>query len=310
MEKIPYLGKELTRWQVGNSTFLGMPEMGARLMHWHVTLGDGTVRDVLYWPDLKALDDFAFVKGGNPVLFPFSGRTFDGTDMHFWRASDGVRRPMPIHGIARQSTFDVFRCDEHGFSAQLIPDDATRASYPYDYEFVVTYRFSALKLFCEYSLRNLDSQPLPWSAGHHFYFALPWNDGLGREDYVIRIPAGKTMKHDFTTGNLITPGPKFKAEESMGNALLLDTFHTALKSNTVTFGPKNKNQPGQVSVRNGTRKVPEPDALFVTWTLDDKVPYYCVEPWMGPANAPSHGVGMHWVMPGQTQSFVVEVEVK
>ncbi|AWI10135.1 aldose epimerase [Ereboglobus luteus] len=307
MEKVPYLGKELTRWQVGNSTFLGMPEMGARLMNWHVTLGDGTVRDVLYWPEMTDLNDFAVVKGGNPVLFPFCGRTFDNGDIHFWKAADGVRRPMPIHGIARQSKFDVLRCDERGFAAQLILDDENRASYPFDYEFVVSYRFEPLKLSCEYTLRNLDTQPLPWSAGHHFYFTLPWNEGLARGDYAIRIPAGKTMKQDFTDGKLVEPGPKFKAEESMANPVLLDTFHTALTDNTVTFGPKT--QPGQVSVKLGTSKVPEPDSLFVTWTLDDKVPYFCVEPWMGPPNAPTHGVGMHWVMPGQTQSFVVEVDV-
>lgn len=310
MEKVPYLGKELTRWQLGNSTFLGIPEMGARLMHWHVTLGDGTVREVLYWPDLQDIGGFAMAKGGNPVLFPFCGRSFDAGEIHCWRSPDGVRRPIPIHGIARQGAFEVLRCDERGFSAQLIPDDAARESYPFDYEFVVTYRFEPLKLSCEYSLRNLGGQPIPWSAGHHFYFAVPWNEGLKREDYVIRIPAGKTMKQDFATGRLIEPGPKFKAEESLANPLLLDTFHAALEDNTVIFGPKNKEHGGEVSVKIGTTETPDPSAVFVTWTLDDKAPYYCVEPWMGPASAPSNGTGLHWVKPGQTQSFVVEVEVR
>ena len=308
MQKIPYLGKELTRWQAGKSTFLGIPEMGARLMHWHITLGDGSVREVLHWPDLKDLADFAHAGGGNPVLFPFCGRSFDGGDIHFWRAADGVRRPMPLHGIARQCKFDVLRLDERGFSAQLIPDDAARASYPFDYEFTVTYRFEPLKLFCEYSLRNLDKQPLPWCAGHHFYFTLPWNEGLKREDYTIRIPARKTMKQDFTTGKLLAPGPKFKLRESLANPLLSDTFHAALKSNAVTFGPKN--HPGQITVKNGAEDVPGENAVFVTWTPDDKAPYYCVEPWMGPANATGHGAGLHWVMQGQTQSYIVEVEVE
>ena len=67
MEKVPYLGANLTRWRIGQSTFLAWPEKGARLMNWNVTLGDGSVRDVLYWPELNSLDDFPRVRGGNPI---------------------------------------------------------------------------------------------------------------------------------------------------------------------------------------------------------------------------------------------------
>jgi galactose mutarotase-like enzyme len=307
MEKVPYLGKELTRWQVGNSTFLAMPELGARLMHWHVTHGDGTVRDVIHWPELENLDNFARAYGGNPVLFPFSGRSFDHGDIFFWRGPDGARRPMPIHGIARQGKFDVIRCDGHGFSAQLVPDEAARESYPFEYEFIVTYRFEELRVLCEFSLRNLDTQPLPWSAGHHFYFTLPWNDGLARGDYAIRIPAGKIMKQNFSDGSF-TVHPALKPQEPLDNRALVDTFHAALKSNAVVFGPVG--QPGEVIVRLGTEKKPPRDAVFVTWTLDAGSPFFCVEPWMGPANANEHKQGLSWVPPGQSQSFVVEVEIK
>ncbi len=86
MEKIPYLGHTLARWQVGPSTFLALPEKGARFMNWHLTLGDGSVRDVVYWPELQSLDDIAKVRGGNPILFPFCGRTFDPefADSNHW----------------------------------------------------------------------------------------------------------------------------------------------------------------------------------------------------------------------------------
>ena len=70
MEKIPYLGTTILRWRAGNSTFLALPEHGARLMNWNLVLGDGSVRDILYWPELGALDNVAAVRGGNPVLFP------------------------------------------------------------------------------------------------------------------------------------------------------------------------------------------------------------------------------------------------
>jgi galactose mutarotase-like enzyme len=306
MEKIPYLGQTLTRWRVGNSTFLALPEKGARLMNWNLTLGDGSVRDVLYWPEIASLDDFAKVRGGNPILFPFNARTFDRGDIHFWRAPDGLRRPMPMHGIARQGDFKVTRLDARGFAAAFVPGEEARNCYPYDYEFTVSYRFEPLGLTCEFILKNLGTEPLPWSAGHHFYFTVPWSEGAKRGDYLIRIPATKRLRQD-ATGQLI-PGPQLQTDENLANKALIDTFHCGLRSNEVVFGEKGR--PGDVVMRLGTAKVPPPEATFVTWTLADDSPFYCVEPWMGPANAAEHKHGLHFVPPGQTQTFVVQVAIR
>jgi galactose mutarotase-like enzyme len=306
MERIPYLGHTIYRWQVGPSTFLAAPEKGARLMHWNVTLGDGSVRDLILWPELDKLDAFATVRGGNPILFPFNGRCFDQGEIFHWRAADGVRRPMPLHGIARQGQFDVTRLDARGFSARFVPGAEARECYPYDYEFTVTYRFEPLGLSCEFALANLGREPLPWSAGHHFYFTLPWSEGTTRADYMIRIPAGKRLRQD-KTGALVA-GPQLNADESLANPALVDTIHTALRSNEVVFGEKDR--PGDVVVRLGTEKVPPPQATLVTWTFADDSPYYCVEPWMGPPNAPEHKVGLHHVAPGDTQKFTVGVSVR
>lgn len=306
MEKIPFQGQTLTRWRVGNSTFLALPEKGARLMNWNLTLGDGSVRDILYWPENADFSDIAKVRGGNPILFPFNGRCFDQGEIFFWRAADGVRRPIPIHGIARQGDFKVTRLDPRGFAAQFVPGEHARASYPFEYEFTVTYRFDPYGLSCEYSLANLGRVPLPWSAGHHFYFTLPWSDGTTRSDYTIQIPARKRLRQD-AAGQLVA-GPELKQEENLSNKALIDTFHTQLRSNEVMFGEKER--AGHARVQLGTEKVPPPDATFVTWTLADDSPFYCVEPWMGPANAAEHKVGLSLVAPGDTQKFIVSVSVK
>lgn len=306
MEKVPYQGQTLTRWRVGNSTFLALPEKGARLMNWNLALADGSVRDILYWPEDADFADFARVRGGNPILFPFNARVFDQGDIHFWRAADGVRRPMPMHGIARQGDFAVTRIDARGFVAQFKPGDEARQCYPYDYDFTVTYRFDPVSLSCEFALTNLGREPLPWSAGHHFYFTLPWSEGTTRGDYLIRIPATKRLRQD-ARGQLV-PGPALQAEESLANPALIDTFHTGLRSNEIVFGEKGR--PGDVVMHLGTEKVPAPEATLVTWTFNDAVPYYCVEPWMGPANAPEHKVGLHHVAPGATARFAVRIAVR
>ena len=306
MENVPYQGHVLTRWRVGNSTFLALPQKGARLMNWNIALADGSVRDVLYWPENANLGAIAKVRGGNPILFPFVGRCFDRGEIAFWRAADGVRRPMPMHGIARQGEFKVTRLDARGFVALLVPDAEARAAYPFDYEFAVTYRFEPLGLSCEFALTNLGREPLPWCAGHHFYFTLPWSEGATRKDYTIRIPAAKRLRHD-PTGALVA-GPRLQSDESIANPALVETLHTALRSNETVFGEKDR--AGDVTVRLGRDKIPPPDATFVTWTVADDSPFYCVEPWMGPPNAPEHELGLHHVAPRETQKFTVSISVK
>ena len=306
MEKVNYQGQTLTRWQVGNSTFLALPERGARLMNWNVRLGDGSVRDVIYWPENADFADIAKVRGGNPILFPFNGRCFDRGDIFHWRAADGVRRPMPLHGIARQGDFKVTRLDARGFDALFVPGDEARACYPYAYEFTIAYRFEPLGLWCEFALTNLGAEPLPWSAGHHFYFTLPWSEGTTRSDYSIRIPATKRLRHD-PTGALIQ-GPELGEKETFGNAALVDCIHAGLRGHEAVFGEEGR--PGSIAVRLGTDPVPPSDAVFVTWTLAETSPFFCVEPWMGPPNAPENKLGLRWVKKGETQKFSVAVNLR
>src|SRR5581483_9113152 len=153
-----------------------------------------------------------------------------------------------------------------------------------------TYRFEAFGLVCELALTNRGREPLPWSAGHHFYFTVPWSEGTTRGDYLIRIPATRRLRQDPKTGQLIA-GPTLAADEKLSNPALIDTLHTGLRGNEVVFGEQGR--PGDVIVRLGADKVPPPDATFVTWTLADDSPFYCVEPWMGPPNSPEHKVGLH-----------------
>jgi galactose mutarotase-like enzyme len=275
-------------------------------MNWNVTLGDGSIRDVLYWPENADFTEIAKVRGGNPILFPFNGRSFDQGQIFHWRAADGVRRPMPMHGLARQGKFEVTRLDARGFSARFVPDAEARECYPYDYEFTVTYRFDALGLSCEFSLTNLGREPLPWSAGHHFYFTLPWSEGTTRADYLIRIPATKRFRHD-PTGALVS-GPVLQTEETFAHPGLADAIHSGLRSPEAVFGEKGR--PGDVAVRLGTTKLPPTDAVFVTWTPADDSPFFCVEPWMGPPNAVENKLGLSLVPKGETQKFVVSVNLR
>jgi galactose mutarotase-like enzyme len=304
MEIIDYQGIKINQWHVGPSTFRAWPEAGARLMDWQITLAVGHPRPVLYWPGQADLAKPAKIRGGNPILFPFVARTFDEGELGFWN-DDGLRRPMPMHGFARDGKFTVKHADDTGFTALLDPSPAARAAYPYDYEFSVTYEFAELSFWVHLDLANHSPTPIPWCAGHHFYFNLPWHAGLTRRDYALRIPARKAFRH--TADGRLEPEKNFSTETTFADPSIVDLIRCKLKSNLVSFGPKNDEE--NITIRLGRDPVPDAWATVVTWTENDASPFYCVEPWMGPPNAPSHQHGLHFVAPGASERFSVEVSV-
>jgi galactose mutarotase-like enzyme len=312
LDTVPYLGETLHRWRVGRSTYLVHPERGVRLMHWNVEHADGSVRDVIHWPELSGMDKFVHARGGNPILFPFNARSFDQGEIGWWRdPHDGVRRRMPMHGLARQGRFVVARADATGLAATFVPDAEAREVYPFDYEFTVVYRFGAAGLSCEFVLKNLGTRPLPWSAGHHFYFTLPWEPGRTRGDYQLTMPATRRLRQD-AAGQLVA-GPVLPLTGSLANPEWLETFHLGLSSPTATIAPAGggAQASGAVEVTIGAKgkAAPPPEACFVTWSGGPDEPYYCVEPWMGPPSAHGTGVGLYQVAPGRSASFVVEVSL-
>lgn len=303
LETIDYLGRRLHRWNVGPSSFLVAPELGARLMNWHVMMPDGSVREVIHWPEMRSYADFPRLRGGNPVLFPFSARTFDQGEIHMWRDTSGARRHMPMHGIARQGKFELTRAHDSGFTAVFRPAKEDAEIYPYDYEFSVSYRFGPVSLAVEFSLTNRDRQPIPWSAGHHFYFAMPWRDLTTRADYELQLPAAHAVRQ-MADGRLTAPETPADVTR-LDDPVLLDRIHYGLKSNLVVLRCGNES----VRIRVGTDAVPPDWATVVTWSESATSPYFCVEPWMGPPNSPENRIGYHLVKPKQTQKFFVEIDL-
>ncbi len=307
METFEYQGRKIHRWQVGASTYLVHPQAGARLMSWFAEMADGSVRDIIHWPQDADFDNIGKVRGGNPVLFPFCGRCHAEGDAGFWQDPAGRLRPMPQHGFARNSQFELQDTNETSMRARLVPDAAVKESYPYDYEFLVSYFFGELGFLVELGLRNMGELPIPWSPGHHFYFTLPWHEGLGRESYQIRIPAKRALRHR-QTGEL-KPEVLDKGMDTYGfdDPALVNRIHTHLASPECSFGPKGGEE--QVTVRFKESE-PVPSARsFVTWAEEEDAPYYCVEPWMGPPNSPAHRNGLQYVNAGESASFTVEVSL-
>ena len=273
-------------------------------MSWK-TETEGRERTVIHWPKNVDWSKPNKIRGGNPILFPFAARTFADGKIGYWKNPLGEICPMPMHGIARSGKFRLESLDKKGFTARFLPDDASREAYPYDYEFRVCYAFSELVCKVSMSLKNLGTKPLPWCAGHHFYFELPWHEGLNRSDYILLVPTHKAFRHD-DNGRLI----RYPLETNtavFSDPKICDRIHAGLRNNKTTFGAKAKKD--HVVIQIGDELVPAPWDTIVTWTESDDSPFYCVEPWMGPPNSPTHGKGIRYVAPNDEDVFNVSISL-
>jgi len=305
MEIIDFEGAKLYKWNIGASTFLASPLRGARLMNWNLSMADGSVRDVIYWPENAPMGEgFPSVRGGNPILFPFAGRSHLKGEQGKWKTKDERVLDMPQHGFARQSDFELIDTNDFGFTARLIPNAQAMVSYPYKYEFLVKYRFSQFSFAVDLQLSNKDLVDIPMCAGHHFYFRLPWHDNATRSDYTIKIDAKKAATH-LPNGE-ISP-VAFEKEFDFGDASAINRLHYNLKSNIVKFGSKNGEEDISITIGNSPR--PEKYETIVTWSESPTAPYYCVEPWMGLPNSAEHGMGLSWVAPSESKVFSTEVSL-
>src|SRR3978361_371644 len=100
-------------------------------------------RDML-WPD-----DPAIWPGVPPVLFPTCGWARDGVI-----TVDGVRHPMPVHGFAAQSVFEIEQRSEDEVRFTLRDSAETRVFYPFGFELSVVYRLEPEALGVEILVAN------------------------------------------------------------------------------------------------------------------------------------------------------------
>ena len=142
----------------GDVTASIVPERGALVTA--LTVGQ---TDVLFLDRATLYDPTKNVRGGIPVLFPYAGKL---VDERFVPA--GTR--MKQHGFGRNKSWTVRERRAHAVRVGLVPDEETRAQYPYDYDAEYTARIVPFGLQVELVVVNRGAQPLPLSPGWHPYF--------------------------------------------------------------------------------------------------------------------------------------------
>jgi galactose mutarotase-like enzyme len=134
-------------------------------------------RELLWHADASHWDRSA------PILFPVVGASAGGT-IHV----DGVPHPMPQHGFARDSLFDVVERRPEAVRLRLSETPTTRAHYPFAFVLEVTIALAPATLSLTFEVRNVGPQPMPYALGVHPAFPWPF-DAASREGHSVEFAA-------------------------------------------------------------------------------------------------------------------------
>ena len=234
-----------------------------------VRLRDEADRDLL-WDG-----DPAFWTGWSPILFPIVGRLKDDL-----MSVDGTAYPMRQHGLARTSRFECVAQEDRGCRLCLRADDATRRSYPYDFELELAYRIDDATLAIEGTVRNAGATGMPVSFGFHPAFRWPLPYGTGAADHAIVFAEAEPEPIAMVEGGLLsrrtTPSPLRGRVLALAPHLFDDDalIFLAPRSRSVHYGP-----PGGRGLRVDFAGMPQ----LGIWSKPG-APFVCIEPWYGHAS--------------------------
>ncbi|MCP8941022.1 aldose 1-epimerase family protein [Alsobacter sp. SYSU M60028] len=209
-----------------------------------------------------------------PVLFPVIGRCAGGGVRH-----RGRFYPIPLHGYAPESTFDIVAVADGACTLRLDPSEATRRVWPFELRLEVAFALDGPTLRQTASVTNLGGETAAAAFGFHPGFAWPTPSapGAAQTDSIVLFEREETAPIRRLRDGLLGPEPF--PNEIEGRTLRLSPelftrdamFFDRPASRSVWFGT-----PGAPGV-----EVEFPDCPQLGLWMRPGARFLCIEPWQG-----------------------------
>ncbi len=230
---------------------------GAQCLGWRL----GT-REIL-WPG-----DDAIWSSVAPVLFPTCG----------WSRGGHIRigqqtYPMPVHGFASLSYFDVTQLSESVLRFTSRDSNNTRQLWPFSFALSITYTLqeNALSVACE--IENHDMQIMPYAIGLHPGFALDWQ--AGAHHLVFEKP-------ELAEVPVIAPGGLFSARKRPVplKARVIDLTPALFEAEALCF-LDTQSRSFVLEGPDSRLAIAAPDFPHLVLWNKDAAPFLAIESWTG-----------------------------
>ena len=226
--------------------------------------------------ELMSDADPAFWAHTAPILFPVIGVTNSGVIR-----VDGIDYPMPKHGFARDSMFDLVRHERDRAVFRLSDSTETRAHYPFAFRLDIDFSLFGAKLTVEARIANRGDRPMPAQFGFHPAFAWPLPFGEPRAEHRITFDADEPER-------LLRVAPDgMIAPERRDNPLdgrVLQLRDSLFTDDALVFDPVHSDRVSYGAAEGPAVEVAFPDTPRLgVWTKPG-APFVCIEPWHGLAD--------------------------
>lgn len=240
--------------------------------------------DHVLFMDVETLrDPTKNVRGGIPVLFPTPGKLARDEWAHA-----GRRGSMKQHGFARNLPWVVVESRSNAAVLAMSSNDATRAQYPWDFDFAMTFTLRGSSLRLDQQVTNRSATPMPFGVGFHPYFWVPDAD----KKHARITTAAKQAFDNVTKQTIPLTGPIDLTQKEV-DLHLLD--HGSTESTLVFPG-------GTVRLRGSAEYT-----HWVVWTLAGR-DFVCLEPWTCPGDALNTGDRLIVLPPSESRALSLEID--
>jgi len=268
---------------------------GAELTH---------LRD-MQWRELMSDADPAFWAHTAPILFPVIGATNGGVVR-----VDGTEYPMPKHGFARHSLFDLVLRERDRAVFRLSDSAETRAHYPFAFRLEIDFSLYGTRLTVEARIANRGERPMPAQFGFHPALAWPLPFGQARADHRITFDADEPERLlRVAPDGLIAP----ERRDSPLDGRVLHLQDSLFTDDALVFDPVHSDRVRYGASEGSSLEVAFPDTPRLGIWTKPGARFVCIEPWHGRADPEgftgelSDKPGVFEVAPGAEKRIAMSV---
>lgn len=226
--------------------------------------------------ELMSDADPAFWPHTAPILFPVIGMTNGGVIR-----VDGTGYPMPKHGFARDSLFDLVRHERDRAVFRLSDSAETRPHYPFAFRLEIDFSLYANRLTVEARIANRGDRPMPAQFGFHPALAWPLPFGAPREAHRITFDADEPERLlRVAPDGLIAP----ERRDNPLDGRVLPLRDSLFTDDALVFDPVHSDKVRYDAGEGPAIEVAFPDTPRLgVWTKPG-AHFICIEPWHGLAD--------------------------
>ncbi len=214
--------------------------------------------------------DPQFWKGSAPILFPICGGLNGDTYKY-----NGKEYTLGRHGYIRFKEFKVTKHSEDEIVFSSHSDEETMQSYPFVYDFIVTFKLDANKLVTTYTVQNENDCKMYFSVGAHEGYQLKYP----LTDYSLVFDG---VQDPPVYSDSFKPIDKGSVSYTDNGALVLNFKTEQFADGSVMFHPLNAKSIALVNKHDSKRVTVDLEncEYLVLWTVPN-APFMCIEPWNG-----------------------------